>query len=67
MFDETACEVHHEGDEVFLLVDGVKIAKRGMDAVDVAMNWIVLEPGWVVRDANRGLEIEIKYEGATVH
>jgi hypothetical protein len=67
MFDEPACEVHNEGHDLFILVDGVKIAKRRIHTVDVAMNWIVLEPGWVVRDAERGRAIEVLYEGATIH
>jgi hypothetical protein len=67
MFDKPACEVSKEGPNFFILVDGEKIAKRGVHTVDVAMNWIVLEPGWVVRDADGGCAIEVFYEGATMH
>jgi hypothetical protein len=67
MFDKPACEVSKESPNFFILVDGEKIAKRGVHTVDVAMNWIVLEPGWVVRDADGGCAIEVFYEGATMH
>jgi hypothetical protein len=67
MFDEFACEVRKEGQEVFIVVDGEKIAKRCLRTIDVAVNWIVLVPGWVVRDAGGGRTIEVIYEGATIH
>jgi hypothetical protein len=67
MFDEPVCELQHEGQDVFILVDGVKIARRGICTADLGMNWIVLEPGWVVRDTDRGHAIEVLYEGATMH
>jgi hypothetical protein len=67
MFDDFACKVQKEGQEVFIVVDGEKIAKRGVHTIDVAVNWIVLVPGWIVRDADRGRTIEVVYEGATIH
>lgn len=67
MFDEFACEVQTEGQDVFIVVDGERIAKRPIRTIDVAMNWVVLVPGWVVRDADRGRSIEVTYEGATIH
>jgi hypothetical protein len=43
--DESVCELHHEGEELFVLVDGVKIAKRRAPGTAQVMTWIMLEPG----------------------
>jgi hypothetical protein len=70
--DDSVCELHDDGEDVFVLVDGVKIARRGRPDTAQAMTWIVLEPGWTVRDvqsgnAISGNAIEVRYEGARVH
>jgi hypothetical protein len=66
--DEPVCELHKDDNEdVFVLVGGVKIAKRGLPNTPHAMTWIILEPGWIVRDVDRGNAIEVRFEGATIH
>jgi hypothetical protein len=67
MSDDPVCELHNDGEDVFVLVDGVKIAKRGRADTTQAMTWIMLEPGWIVRDVQRGNAIEVRYEGARIH
>jgi hypothetical protein len=67
MDEEHTCELRNEGQDVFVIVDGVKIAKRTALACAYAGIWIVLEPGWVVRDAQRGQGVEVMYEGARIH
>jgi hypothetical protein len=68
MTNEPVCELQtDENNDIFVLVDGVKIAKRGQPNTTHAMLWIVLEPGWIVRDVNRGRAIEIRFEGARIH
>jgi archaellum component FlaG (FlaF/FlaG flagellin family) len=65
---EPICELHRDdNDDIFVLVDGVKIAKRGPPNTAQANTWIMLEPGWIVRDVNRGNTIEVRFEGATIH
>jgi hypothetical protein len=40
------CEIHKDdNDDVFILIDGMKIAKRGLPDTAHAMTWIMLEPG----------------------
>ena len=53
--------VVYEGQEAFVLVNDVKVAKRGSPG---ASTWISLEPGWTVRDVQGtyGL-LEIQYNG----
>jgi hypothetical protein len=57
---------HHDNDDVFVLVDGVKIAKRGGPDTALAMTWIMLEPGWIVRDID-SRKVEVRFEGARIH
>ncbi len=63
--DEPVCEIHKdENDDVFVLVGGVKIAKRGTPGTAHAGTWIMLQPGWMVRDVKGGMAIEVRYEHA---
>src|SRR5262245_3357286 len=43
-------EIVSEGDDLFVLADGVKIAKRGPPGAAQARTWVSLEPGWRVLD-----------------
>jgi hypothetical protein len=65
--DEPICELHNDGENTFVLVDGVKIAKRGRPDTAHAMTWIMLEPGWIVRDVDQGKTVEVRFEGARIH
>jgi hypothetical protein len=68
MIDEPVCEIYKDDDEnVFVTIDGVKIAKRGRPDTSHAMTWIMLEPGWIVRDVHHGNAIEVRFEGARIH
>ena len=44
MSKETVVAIVGDGDDIFIVVDGVKIAKRQ------AKTWVSLEPGWRVLD-----------------
>jgi hypothetical protein len=53
--EDAVCTIHRDdNDDVFVLVDGVKLAKRGGPDTALAMTWIMLEPGWIVRDIDTG-------------
>jgi hypothetical protein len=66
--NDPICELLRDDDDnVFVLVDGVKIAKRGVPGTAHAMMWIMLEPGWIVRDVHEGQAIEVRFEGARIH
>ena len=65
---QPACEIHRdENGDVFVLVAGTKIAKRGLPDTAHADTWIMLERGWFVRDVNGGTAIEVRYEPARMH
>jgi hypothetical protein len=66
--DAPACEIHKdENDDVFVLVGGVKIAKRALRGTAGTGAWIMLQPGWLVRDIKGGKAIEIRYEATRMH
>jgi hypothetical protein len=67
MSDELTCEIQNDGQDVFVIVNGVRIAKRSNHAVAMHGHWIMLEPGWNVRDIRQGKAIEVRYEGASIH
>ena len=58
--------VQSEGDDIFIIVDGLKIAKRGKPGTPYAKTWISLEPGYTVRDCDDGDAIEVEYKGARI-
>jgi len=44
------CKIETDGNDIFVIADGVTIAKRGHPGTPQAKTWIALEPGWTVRD-----------------
>lgn len=59
-------EIQGDGADMFVIVDGVKVARRGRPGTPQAKIWVSLEPGWTVLDCASG-EIEISHEGVRVH
>ena len=45
----------------FLMVDGLKVARRGYHDTPEAGTWIVIEPGWEFKDVIGGEEIWVRY------
>jgi hypothetical protein len=58
--------IEFDGENLFVICSVKKIAKRGQPGTPQAGTWISLEPGFVVRDADCGLEIEFLVELARV-
>jgi hypothetical protein len=48
--DNDEVEIKMEGTDMFVVVNGVKIARRGPKGTPQAKTWISLEPGWRVLD-----------------
>jgi hypothetical protein len=59
--------VYIDGGEIFVIVDGVKIAKRGHLSTHQAMTWVSLEPGWKVFSTADNNTFTIEYNGVRVH
>ena len=53
--------------DMFVVVDGVRIARRGYPGTPQAGTWVSLEPGWEVVDDGRRNTIAIKHNGVSVH
>ena len=51
--------IESEGSDIFVVVDGKKIARRGQHE----KAWIPLEPGYVVMNSTGGDAIDIEYDG----
>jgi hypothetical protein len=51
---------------MFVVVDGVRIARRGYPGTSQAGTWVSLEPGWEVVDDGRRNTIAIKYNGVFI-
>ena len=64
-------EIRSDGTGLFVIFDGVKIAKRGPPGTPQAGTWVSLEPGWTVHDHHDvwsgEMAIEITHEGVRVH
>jgi hypothetical protein len=43
--DEPVCELQNDGENLFVLLDGMKIAKRNAFNASRASTWIILGPG----------------------
>jgi hypothetical protein len=63
----SSCEIESDGIDLFVLVDGVKIAKRGHPRTAQAGTWISLEPGWSVESRNNDSEVIVMHEGVRIH
>jgi hypothetical protein len=55
------CKLVCTGEELFVVFNGIKIAKRE------ARKWISLEPGYVVHDNADYSGISVEFNGAQVH
>ena len=57
-------EIESDGRDLFVVFNGVKIAKRGQPGSAQAGQWISLEPGYRVLDGPDLESIVIEYQGA---
>jgi hypothetical protein len=58
-------EIVSNGDDLFIVADGLKIAKRGRPGTAQARTWISLEPGWRVLDQGGGALV-VEHNGVRV-
>jgi hypothetical protein len=56
-----------DGKDVFVVFDGVKIAKRGEPGTVHAGTWVSLEPGYEVNSPPGAGYIEVIHNGVRVH
>jgi hypothetical protein len=58
--------IETDGIEVFVVYDGLRIAKRGEAGTLQAGTWVSLEPGYTVSDKGYPQELVVEYEGKVV-
>ena len=46
--------IEYDGEDIFVSIEGVRVAKRGHPGVPQATTWISLEPGYRVFDTDDG-------------
>ena len=51
-----------EGEDMYFVHDGVRIAKRGKPGTPQAMTWITLVPGWTLTDRDYPTKIDVTYD-----
>jgi hypothetical protein len=56
-----------DGENIYIVADGVRIAKRGKPGTPQAKTWISLEPGWNVLDGSSGTYLAVTFNGVPVH
>jgi hypothetical protein len=52
--------------ELFVVVDGVAIAKRGGLGSAHAGRWMAIEPGWSIIELKGG-RLQVSFNGARIH
>jgi hypothetical protein len=55
---EARIEIVEENGEdvaIYVVIDGLRVAKRGDPETPQAGQWVSLEPGWVVQDGKGGV------------
>jgi hypothetical protein len=65
--DEPEIRIMGDGTDIYVTVDGVKIAMRGSPGTPQANTWVSLEPGWSVIDQKFPEGIVIEYNEVRVH
>ena len=56
-----------DGTDMFIVVNGMKIARRGYEGTPQAKAWISLEPGWRVLHGLNQCTIAVEYTRPRVH
>jgi hypothetical protein len=74
MTEPKVVKIESDGHDIFVVVDGGKIAKRSHPDTPQAKTWVSLEPGWVVLDGpaltdpdEESSYVEISHHGVRVH
>jgi len=58
--------IEGSGKDIFVFVDGVKVAKRGQPGTPQAGTWVSLEPGYAVFGNADHSHVSITKDGVTV-
>lgn len=59
--------IEFDGETLFVVVDGMRIAKRGQPNTPQARTWVSLEPGYAVYSNRDHSEITVEINGVRVN
>jgi hypothetical protein len=65
MTTKSECKIESDGRDLFVIFNGIKIAKRGYPDTPQAGQWVSLEPGFVVYGGT-GDELVIERNGVVL-
>jgi hypothetical protein len=65
MTTKSECKIESDGRDLFVIFNGVKIAKRGQPDTPQAGQWVSLEPGYTVYGGT-GDELVIEHNGVVL-
>jgi hypothetical protein len=60
-------ELRGDRHDVFVIVDGVAIARLGRPNTPEAGTWVSLKTGWIVTSNEDHSEIEVMHDGTWLH
>jgi hypothetical protein len=60
-------KIESDGRDIFVVVDGIKIARRGYPDTPEAGTWVTLVEGWTVTSDDDHDTIEIQHDGRHIH
>jgi hypothetical protein len=59
-------DIELDGEEIFVVVDGVRVARRGHPATPQARTWVALEPGFTVTSPPDMSTMSIAYKAVPI-
>ena len=57
------CEMVGDGNDIYIVLGGKRIAKRGRPGTPHAKKWLALDPDYRVRDIGYPEQLEVEYVG----
>jgi hypothetical protein len=61
------CKIESDGEDLFVVYDGVRIAKRGRPGTPQAGTWVSLKPGWSVTSSLDPSKVIVMQDGVWRH
>jgi hypothetical protein len=67
MLKEPEVDIVSDGKDIYVVVDGQRIAKRGHPNTRHAGTWVTLVPGYIVTSPRDHSTVSIEFNGVRIH